>query len=239
MVDPKTPQNRTDEDLLQLTLELYARTGMYPCSKGVHDAAFAAKAEVLKRMARAEQNTLCPVIDPKTERQKFRKKPVVIEAFRLGIDCIPDWFMDKVSTNEIILHGERDELETAEIVTLEGTMTAMQGEYIIRGIKGEIYPCKPDIFAATYESVARAEPDKPTPRQLVYRFMQLPTHSKLERLRDLGIYVEGDYDLPGDECDLVWVKRAKEAGCLDELLSELSCGCKVTKGWRCPVHNAP
>lgn len=72
---------------------------------------------------------------------KYRKKPVVVEAFRLGIDYIPDWFMDKVTTNEIILHGT------------SGVMHAEYGDYIIQGVKGEIYPCKPDIFEKTYEMV--------------------------------------------------------------------------------------
>lgn len=40
---------------------------------------------------------------------------------------------------------------TLEIRTLEGTMTASEGDWIIRGVKGELYPCKPDIFEATYE----------------------------------------------------------------------------------------
>lgn len=82
---------------------------------------------------------------------QFRKKPVVIEAFCLGVDYIPDWFMDRVSTNEIILRGERKDLRHAEIRTLEGTMRADRGDYVIRGVQGEIYPCKPSIFAATYE----------------------------------------------------------------------------------------
>jgi hypothetical protein len=84
---------------------------------------------------------------------KFRKKPVVIEAFCLGMDCIPDWFMDQVSANQIILRGGRNDLRHADIVTLEGTMRADKGDYVIRGVKGEIYPCKPDIFEATYEAV--------------------------------------------------------------------------------------
>ena len=42
---------------------------------------------------------------------KYRKKPVVIEAFRLGIDYIPDWFMDKVASNDIILHGKSSGFE--------------------------------------------------------------------------------------------------------------------------------
>ena len=88
---------------------------------------------------------------------KFRKKPVVIEAFRMGIDYIPDEFMDKVSDGTITLHGSstafHDGKDTnADIKTLEGTMHADYGDYIIRGVSGEFYPCKPDIFAKTYES---------------------------------------------------------------------------------------
>lgn len=84
---------------------------------------------------------------------KYRKKPVVIEAFRIGVDNIPDWFMDRVTANDIILHQERGDLQSADIKTLEGTMRGLKGEYIIQGVKGEIYPCKPDIFEATYETV--------------------------------------------------------------------------------------
>lgn len=84
---------------------------------------------------------------------KFRKKPVVIEAFKLGVDNIPDWFMDKVSTNDIILRGERHDLRSAEIKTLEGIMRADKGDFVIQGIEGEIYPCKSSIFEATYEPV--------------------------------------------------------------------------------------
>ena len=84
---------------------------------------------------------------------KYRKRPVVIEAFLLGIDNIPDWFMDKVSTNEIILHGTVGSLDSVDIHTLEGVMIGLKGEWIIKGVKGEIYPCKPEIFAATYEAV--------------------------------------------------------------------------------------
>ena len=86
---------------------------------------------------------------------KYRKKPVVIEAFCFGKDFIPDWFMDKVSTNDIILRAKRNEyrgdLSRAEITTLEGKMIANYGDFVIKGVKGEIYPCKPDIFHATYD----------------------------------------------------------------------------------------
>lgn len=89
---------------------------------------------------------------------KYRKKPVVVEAFRLGIDYIPDWFMDKVTTNKIILHGTSSGFNSvpdtnADIQTLEGVMHANYGDYIIQGVNGEIYPCKPDIFEMTYEMV--------------------------------------------------------------------------------------
>jgi len=88
--------------------------------------------------------------EPKKEKPMtlYRKKPVVIEAFRFRIDPIPDWFMDMVSINAIITH-END----CEIKTLEGVMRGETGDYIIKGVKGEIYPCKPDIFALTYEPV--------------------------------------------------------------------------------------
>lgn len=84
---------------------------------------------------------------------KYRKKPVVIEAFQLGIDYIPDWFMDKVSENKITLHGDAFEKTNADIETLEGWMHASYGDYIIRGVKGEIYACKPDVFDMTYDVV--------------------------------------------------------------------------------------
>ena len=79
---------------------------------------------------------------------KYRKKPIEIEAFRLGFECIPDWCMKKVVDGEIHIYGEPDK---ADIKTLEGVMTANFGDFIIKGVKGEIYPCKADIFYATYE----------------------------------------------------------------------------------------
>jgi hypothetical protein len=88
---------------------------------------------------------------------QYRKKPVVIEAFKYGTDARPDWFMDKVTSNEIVTFvgiGLRDPSEYyCEIKTLEGTMQCNCGDYIIKGVQGEIYPCKPDIFEATYEKV--------------------------------------------------------------------------------------
>ena len=81
---------------------------------------------------------------------KCRKKLVVIGAFRFQIDAAaPDWFMDRVTDNTIITHEDG----TCDINTLEGTMRADKGDYIILGANGEVYICKPDIFEKTYELV--------------------------------------------------------------------------------------
>lgn len=89
---------------------------------------------------------------------KYRKRPVVIEAFVFYIDPIPTWFMDKVTTKEITLINcdyRQFGFDEAycEIQTLEGVMRGNGGDYIIKGVSGEIYPCKPDIFEMTYEFV--------------------------------------------------------------------------------------
>ena len=94
---------------------------------------------------------------------KYRKKPVIVDAFRMGIDNIPDWFMDKVTDKIIILKSDKPIDNTdpfdhnyktwCEIETLEGIMTGNYGDYIIKGVNGEVYPCKPDIFEKTYEKV--------------------------------------------------------------------------------------
>lgn len=80
---------------------------------------------------------------------RFRKIPVEIEAFVYGYDARPDWFQDKVSSNDIVTADTH-----CFIKTLEGQMTAQAGDYVIQGVKGEIYPCKPDIFKLTYEPVS-------------------------------------------------------------------------------------
>lgn len=80
---------------------------------------------------------------------KYRKKPVVIEAMRFdgynGLDICA--FTGQSIPDTMFLNRK------IRISTLEGTMEAAPGDYIIKGVKGEFYPCKPDIFAATYEAV--------------------------------------------------------------------------------------
>lgn len=91
----------------------------------------------------------------RSDMDKFRKKPVVIEAivFDGTTDCadtIMEWqalFSD--SHHRIMFQPSRKVLK---IPTLEGVMEAMVGDWIIKGVKDEFYPCKPDIFEATYES---------------------------------------------------------------------------------------
>jgi hypothetical protein len=82
---------------------------------------------------------------------KFRKKPVVIEAHQFdGSNCIQllRW-MNVPGWDNPELHGT----DHPVIHTLEGDMTPEIGDWIIRGVKGEFYPCKPDIFEMTYERV--------------------------------------------------------------------------------------
>jgi hypothetical protein len=97
---------------------------------------------------------------------KFRKKPVVIDAFEFtggpvsGL-AVMEWI---ASFDDGFTHDVRDEPEFEwhaavedgrpegfNIPTLEGVMTASPGDWIIRGVQGEFYPCKPDIFEQIYE----------------------------------------------------------------------------------------
>lgn len=91
--------------------------------------------------------------------KKFRKKPVVIEAMHLSNDLgmgigykIAMWCGGQFNT-DVNLFDHSDVRYTISIPTLEGVMIAEEGDWIIRGVAGEFYPCKPEIFAATYEEV--------------------------------------------------------------------------------------
>lgn len=82
---------------------------------------------------------------------KFRKKPVVIEAVRYYGDNYKEIcsFVGK----ELDINWKTPTYSEITIPTLEGNMLASKGDWIIKGIKGEFYPCKPDIFEKTYEKV--------------------------------------------------------------------------------------
>ncbi len=92
---------------------------------------------------------------------KFRKKPVVIEAVQWTGDNLFDviTFTDGAPDIHGMHAGEKWEdycklvdADGLKIYTLEGKMSASVGDWIIKGVQGEFYPCKPDIFAATYEA---------------------------------------------------------------------------------------
>lgn len=88
---------------------------------------------------------------------QFRKKPAVVEAMRIT-DIIrgaaeawfdlPDWFRDAYEIGAIIISSDK-----LTIKTLEGSLVGNDDDWLIRGVAGEIYPCKADIFEKTYEAV--------------------------------------------------------------------------------------
>ena len=89
---------------------------------------------------------------------KYRKKPVVIDAFLLGVNVAREWFVEAVKSGEVEIISNYDEIDFCYINTLEGKMKAdAVSDYIIRGVKGELYPCKADIFEKTYEAVTDDE----------------------------------------------------------------------------------
>lgn len=78
---------------------------------------------------------------------KFRKKPVVIDAIQLteaNLDEVIAFCDGRIKAHPMV---------GVVIETLEGKMTADKDDWIIRGVKGEFYPCKPDIFEATYDAL--------------------------------------------------------------------------------------
>ena len=86
---------------------------------------------------------------------QYRKKPVVIEAIQFtgdfgNIEKLIQWSNKQVWQNT---SGFGEFLGTLSINTLEGVMTASKGDFIIKGVQGEFYPCKPDIFEKTYEEI--------------------------------------------------------------------------------------
>jgi hypothetical protein len=86
---------------------------------------------------------------------KYRKKPVVIEAVRYKgssthAQAIEQWMAGFEYVEPGMVTAD---MRPLIIPTLEGDMRAVAGDWIIRGVQGEFYPCKPDIFEATYEPV--------------------------------------------------------------------------------------
>lgn len=87
--------------------------------------------------------------------KQYRKKPVVIEAVQWTGNN-PSEIVDFVGEGKRLftyVHQVWGTEMALQIKTLEGTMSADIGDYIIKGVKGEFYPCKPDVFQATYKEV--------------------------------------------------------------------------------------
>ena len=88
---------------------------------------------------------------------KYRKKPVVIEAFQYDGDIVninaPDWAIEAINSGTMFYDAEDSDSPPCElfISTLEGIHHVSVGDYIIQDVNGELYPCKPDIFEKTYE----------------------------------------------------------------------------------------
>ncbi|WP_346961126.1 hypothetical protein [Faecalicatena contorta] len=113
------------------------------------------------------ENQDCKYFSPaggrgKKDRMKYRKKPVVIEAFKYDGDLkgskgyyVPDWAVKALEKKIMFYDALDSDSPPCElyISTLEGVHHASVGDYIIQGVNGELYPCKPDIFEKTYELV--------------------------------------------------------------------------------------
>jgi hypothetical protein len=94
---------------------------------------------------------------------KYRKKPVVIEAFQYDGDLkdrdgswyVPAWAVEAYEKGVMYYSSESCGAPPCElfIETLEGIHHVSIGDYVIQGVNGELYPCKPDIFEKTYESI--------------------------------------------------------------------------------------
>lgn len=84
---------------------------------------------------------------------KYRKKPVVIEAIQFQDNAEVITQLSDFIEDTIYVNYEDASNPYLTIVTLEGNMKALVGDYIIKGVNGEFYPCKPDIFEKTYEEV--------------------------------------------------------------------------------------
>lgn len=96
--------------------------------------------------------------------KKYRKKPVVIEAIKVGWETwgeICEFVDGQTKIEGVYLDENLEEKKDGKVSqtmgmkveTLEGTMLAREGDYLIKGVSGEFYPCKPDIFEKTYDEV--------------------------------------------------------------------------------------
>lgn len=125
----------------------------YPNSGGLLDYLYPEKVDIKDARIRALEKEVEELRRFKEEQEekedpkarKYRKKPVVIEAIRFTtVEALKKAFPD-------ISIYEKTKVEKTYVQTLEGKMEISEGDYIIKGIKGEYYPCKPDVFRESYE----------------------------------------------------------------------------------------
>lgn len=79
---------------------------------------------------------------------QYIKKPIPVEAFQLGVDKEPSWFTQAIADGIV-----NSDDKFTYIHTLEGVHCAVNGCYVIKGVEGELYPCKESIFNKTYQEV--------------------------------------------------------------------------------------
>lgn len=90
---------------------------------------------------------------------RYRKKPVEVDVQRFTVGWTDKWELEKFfgeSYEDIYIVAQDDPgglVSSLAIPTLEGVMEVSDGDFIIKGVKGEFYPCKPDIFEQTYEEI--------------------------------------------------------------------------------------
>lgn len=141
---------------------------------------------------------------------KYKKKPVEIEAIQLTKENTCEVLTFCNSPGDIIASNDDG---TISIKTLEGTMVANIGDYVIKGVAGEFYPCKPDIFEATYEPVEDEMLATAAPTWVNMRMTLVP-----EDIATIAEWLDNDPRMKKVEFDTDWcqlhfeVEYGKEAG---------------------------
>lgn len=140
------------------------------------------------------------------EAMRFTKKPVTIEAIQWTgknlreVIAFTDGPPDTRSTHAGMAWEAYADLvarDGLKIYTLEGKMLANHGDWIIRGVKGEYYPCKPDIFEATYSPAALVEAQQPAPSAAVFGLRLVPVEPT-DQMVQAAHHIDLSY-MPGQE----------------------------------------
>ena len=134
---------------------------------------------------------------------KYRKKPVVIEAIQINESTdLKNNFLKKFFEDGVIFENIDPVNRGIYIKTLEGDLKVSKGDYIIKGVKDEIYPCKPDIFKMTYEKVENSEGTWESR-------LAVETKELSEKVNKLHTYMatDGFYKLPREDKDLLYAQE--------------------------------